>query len=93
MKYVRNVSVAVTQLLSAVVGLSLNANETTSGAAYRRRYDGLGWLYKTINALFFWQHNHCKAAAENEIKDCLEILEHYKYVVLKPNQIDTNNAP
>lgn len=85
MRYFRNVGVAATQFLSALVGLSLNANETTSGAAYRRREDGLGWLYRTINALYFWQDDHCLLAALKEIEDCQELLEAYSFIVVEPH--------
>jgi hypothetical protein len=60
----------MTQLLGALLCVTLNSNESTSGAALRRSPDR--WR-KVINAIFFWQDDHCLQAARNEIDDCREL--------------------
>jgi hypothetical protein len=41
------------------------ADETLSARAWRLREES-ALPYKLINALFFWQENHCKEAYESE---------------------------
>lgn len=41
------------------------ADETLSARAYRLREES-ALPYKLINALFFWQDDHCKEAYESE---------------------------
>lgn len=41
------------------------ADETLSARAYRLR-DMSAFPYKFINAIFFWQDDHCKEAYESE---------------------------
>lgn len=77
-RYFYNIANALTELLGAVSGITYNSNETTSGAAYRRN---IVWLVNIIDALFFWQEDHCKKAAINEIKACKELLELYGYLI------------
>jgi hypothetical protein len=67
---------AMTQLLGALLCVTLNSNESTSGAALRRSPDR--WR-KVINAIFFWQDDHCLQAARNEIDDCRELLLAYGF--------------
>lgn len=44
------------------------ADETISSRAYRLYLKGeKKWAYKVINALFFWQDDHCKEAYESEV--------------------------
>lgn len=79
--YFRNIGVALTQLLGAVLGITLNPNETTSGAALRIP---VPWLRKGIDKLFFWQESHCKRAVQMEIEDCKELLLAYGYQLSPP---------
>jgi hypothetical protein len=51
---------AMTQLLGALLCVTLNSNESTSGAALRRSPK---FWRKAINAIFFWQDDHCLQAA------------------------------
>jgi hypothetical protein len=67
---------AMTQLLGALLCVTLNSNESTSGAALRRSPDR--WR-KVINAIFFWQDDHCLQAARSEIDDCRELLLAYGF--------------
>jgi hypothetical protein len=71
----------MTQLLGALLCVTLNSNESTSGAALRRSPDR--WR-KVINAIFFWQDDHCLQAARNEIDDCRELLLAYGFYVEPP---------
>lgn len=60
----------ITQGLNTVL-LNGSPDESTSGRAYRECViDGnRRWCrdYRFINALFFWQDNHCKTAYEDDI--------------------------
>jgi hypothetical protein len=73
---------AMTQLLGALLCVTLNSNESTSGAALRRSPDR--WR-KVINAIFFWQEDHCLQAARFEIDDCRELLMAYGFYVEPPS--------
>lgn len=75
MRYFRVLLHSATQSLGALLGETLNANETTSGSAYRRRNTGRRGLYRAVNALFFWQEDHCFESCVRECGDCLELLE------------------
>ncbi len=61
------VLVAVDQLINTFFcGM---ADETLSSRTYRHYMKGeYAWLYKIINALFFWQNDHCKEAYESELE-------------------------
>lgn len=75
-RYLRNVLNNVTQLLGGLLGQTINANETTSGSAYRRRHKrSKRWMYRAINKTFFWTEDHCFEATCYEAQDCTEILE------------------
>lgn len=82
-RYFGNILNALTQLLGAFSGRTLNANESTSGSAWRRRNEDKfnAVLYRVINAIFFWQDDHCKSAALQEVADSRELLEAYGYDV------------
>ena len=56
-----NSLVALTQLLNAL--LFGEPDETTSGRAHRQQHK-LRWriVRRAINALFFWQADHCESA-------------------------------
>jgi len=77
-EYFRILTHNLTQLLGAILGVTLNANETTSAWAYRTRMKR-SWPYACINFIFFWQEDHCKAASEREIFSCLELLRAHNY--------------
>jgi len=62
--YLWNVLEALSQLLNAVLGG--NPNITVSAAAYLKR-DRYPWLYRGINAVFFWQENHCRDSWVSDI--------------------------
>ena len=64
--YVIQVLVAVDQLANAVLGGW--ADETLSSRSYRL-HDKKFWFVaeKVINALFFFQTDHCKQAYEEEL--------------------------
>lgn len=60
------VLIALDQLINTLIwGM---ADETLSARAHRHALKGdRKWPEKLINALFFWQSNHCKEAYESEI--------------------------
>ena len=76
MRYVLTVLNALTQLLGALLGVTMNSNESLSGAMYRRRNERPRYMlsYIWINRLFFWQDNHCRSAAEAEIRACENLI-------------------
>jgi hypothetical protein len=65
----RQFLLAFDQLLNTVVWLESEGqgkcNETLSSRAWRLRHDSDG--YKVINAIFFWQPDHCMNAYKNEV--------------------------
>lgn len=67
MTYIHNFLIAVDQLINTIFfGWP---DETMSSRAYRWHKDDVRhWPYKVINALFFWQNDHCRSSYENESK-------------------------
>jgi len=65
---VKQVLIALDQLLNALLGGM--ADETLSARAHRLRNSNIFWmiLRGVINALFFWQEDHCKESFEAEIQ-------------------------
>ncbi len=65
MLYMRFVLIAFDQCLNALCGGW--PDETLSSRAYRWHVAGKGSLaLHIINALFFWEKNHCQEAYESE---------------------------
>lgn len=64
-KYLHQFLIAVDQLANTLA--CGYADETLSSRAYRCR-DKRRWgiAYRVINAIFFWQSDHCRAAYERE---------------------------
>lgn len=59
--------VAVDQLMNTFFGGY--ADETISSRSHRAYVSGKRkWTRNVINALFFWQKDHCKEAYESEIE-------------------------
>lgn len=65
MTYVTKVLIAVDQLANAVRGG--HPDETLSAAAHRRHLEGRSGWRNLINALFFWQEDHCRDAYQSEL--------------------------
>lgn len=63
----QQIAIAFDQLCNALLGGW--ADETLSSRAWRLRHAGKGWALtrRLIDALFFWQEGHCKAAHESEV--------------------------
>jgi hypothetical protein len=59
-KYIYNLLIAFDQFANALLGGY--ADETLSAYSWRKQ----DWRYKAINALFFWQSNHCRGAYDAE---------------------------
>ena len=69
MMHLLQILVAIDQLLNAITGGY--ADETLSARAYRMRAKGQpywGWTANAIDALFFWQDDHCELAYLSEVK-------------------------
>lgn len=60
MTYIRHLLIAFDQFANAILGGW--PDETLSAYAWRKQ----DWRCKAINALFFWQKNHCRASYESE---------------------------
>ena len=64
--YMRNIAIAADQLANAMIAGS--PDETVSSRVYRGAVLAVHpnrtarMAYRTINALFFWQDDHCRAA-------------------------------
>lgn len=58
--------IAIDQLFNTLLGGY--ADETISSAAHRRRMLGRPVLAAVIDALFFWQKDHCEQAYKSEIE-------------------------
>nr|DAN96692.1 MAG TPA: hypothetical protein [Caudoviricetes sp.] len=65
-KRTEQIPIAIDQLVNTLFGGW--ADETISSVAWRKRNDGKGWvlLQKVIDAIFFWQKNHCESAYLSE---------------------------
>lgn len=63
---VLQIAIALDQLVNTLLGGY--ADETISAKSYRCRHNsGMRWLaYRSINALFFWQDDHCHSAFDSE---------------------------
>lgn len=65
MTYGKAVLIAVDQLVNSL--LAGWPDETLSSRAWRWDNDGVrSWPKKVINAMFFWEKNHCLSAYTNE---------------------------
>ena len=73
--YLINNLAAISQLFNAIIGG--HPNMTLSARAYCSKGDS-GWFlaHKTINTLFFWQHDHCKKSWEQDEKFCEALCCH-----------------
>lgn len=67
MSYLLRVAIGVDQLLNAVLGGQ--PDETVSARCWRRREDWpYGPMRRVIDAVFFWQTDHCQRSYESEAK-------------------------
>lgn len=64
--YVERVAIGFDQFVNTLFcGMP---DETLSARAYRLSIErGKHWALRLINAIFFWQPNHCKTSYESEI--------------------------
>lgn len=65
---ITRVAAALSELANAAIGG--HNNETLSGCAYRTGH----WSVKYINALFFWQDNHCLSSHKDDVKWAKQFL-------------------
>lgn len=78
-RYLISVGDACSQLLNALVFISLNANESLSGRCWRLKEH---WFYGSIRYIIdfvfklFKNHNHCYNAYANDIVRAKELLKH-----------------
>lgn len=66
--WVKEIAVAFDQMLNAVLGGT--SDETLSSRAHRmrvKRHPYTWWLADVIDAIFFWDDDHCKEAYEGEL--------------------------
>jgi len=64
--YLVNILIALDQLGTTLVGGW--PDETLSSYAWRLHLQGkpMGWTHRVINAIFWWQSNHCRGAYRDE---------------------------
>lgn len=62
-QYVKNLLIALDQLLNTILGG--HPDETLSSRAYHLRRKGDFWASNIINGIFFWQRDHCRESKEN----------------------------
>ena len=62
------IPIAIDQLVNTIFGGW--ADETISSRAHRMQGKSRKWarLRKLIDAIFFWQKNHCESAYESELQ-------------------------
>lgn len=66
MTYGLKVAIAFDQLCNALCGGM--PDETLSARAEREHREGLrSWPRKIVNAIFFWQEDHCRTSFESEL--------------------------
>lgn len=64
LRYLNNVGIAVNQLINTL--LAGQPDEMMSARAHRRYLRGHSQPRNTINAMYFWQHDHCLIAFKQE---------------------------
>lgn len=94
MKYISRVSIQFSCLLNALLGGSLN--QTLSAQQWQRRYDGKIHLCALIDAIFWWERNHC-FEAWIKWRIIHEAINHYERVGVHPLRRErpyrTGNVP
>lgn len=77
----KQVALALDQLLNALLGGW--ADETLSARVWRNRNNSWYWAFwhKAIDAVFFWQDNHCELSFYSEAyrKQLPEAYQQYKH--------------
>ena len=76
MKYIKNLWNAWSQLMN-VVFLNGDPNESICGRCYREPWPR---AKRFINALHFWQVNHCRSAYNNDLQWAMAYIEQDKIV-------------
>lgn len=70
-QYFRNIAIAFDQLINCLIKGG-TPDETLSSRAWRLSCNNKYWYSKIpckiINALFFWQNNHCRGAYTSELE-------------------------
>ncbi|WP_190305674.1 hypothetical protein [Roseicitreum antarcticum] len=73
------VAYAITSILSRMINALLRGSmhQTTSSRAYVESQHSAGWARgrRAINALFFWQNDHCAEAWASEVNRARKVLE------------------
>jgi hypothetical protein len=64
--YITQLLISIDQLFNAIFGGW--SDETLSARTWRMREKSYAWktMFRFINALFFWQNNHCRGAYMSE---------------------------
>lgn len=62
--------VAIDQLINTILGLFMNsytwADETMSANCHKHALRGITWPEKVVNAIMFFEKDHCRIAYESE---------------------------
>lgn len=75
--YVRRVGSAISQLLNVLILFGKDENESISGRAYREP-----WYFaeRLINAVIFWDEQHCREAYMNDLRRAAQTLKRHSTV-------------
>lgn len=66
-QYIKNVLIAIDQLFNAVIGGY--CDESLSSRAWRWDLeDDVSWPRKLIDAIFFWESDHCRDSYYSEVE-------------------------
>jgi hypothetical protein len=77
---VKNFAICLDQLLYSIITLGNgDPDETCSSAAWRMEVDGrfFGFFRPVIDAIFFWDKNHCYESYKSETIRALFVKDHY----------------
>lgn len=77
MRRLLNIGDALSQLMQVTFAprpQDTNANESLSGRSYRERW----WTQRVIDAIFFWEPDHCRKAVERDAIRAREYLNQLK---------------
>lgn len=74
MSYVTRIAAWLSQGANCIV-LNGSPDQTVSARAYVQRHTP-GWriAYRAINALFFWQADHCRESHEADVRFARDVL-------------------
>lgn len=75
MGYLLNISALLSQAVNVII-LFGHPDQTVSARAYEMQDRPLwGYIYRSINAVFFWQDDHCMVSYLQDVSRARRLLE------------------